>query len=239
MDIKVLNAEHFAPYGMIIPTSNAKDVSFDIKLKENASGWRIAILEITNRTTKQLHCHPDSLEVFEVISGSAVLLVATAENPDNVEAFLLDKPVCVNKGVWHSTIALSEKATVKITENSSVSKNTHDICEVKPIVFTGALALNGSIFDLGLLIFFGFLGYILREVGYQPASLAIGVILGPIIEKSLTQSLILFDGKLSSFFARPFSGAFLGLAIIILLAGIYGNLKKYFQSQKKTGEILN
>ncbi|HPT86236.1 MAG TPA: tripartite tricarboxylate transporter permease [Bacillota bacterium] len=107
------------------------------------------------------------------------------------------------------------------------------------ISFTGALALNGSIFDLGLLIFFGFLGYILREVGYQPASLAIGVILGPIIEKSLTQSLILFDGKLSSFFARPFSGAFLGLAIIILLAGIYGNLKKYFQSQKKTGEILN
>lgn len=107
------------------------------------------------------------------------------------------------------------------------------------ISFTGALGLNGSIFDLGILIFFGFIGYILREVGYQPASLAIGVILGPILEKSLTQSLILFDGKLSSFFTRPFSAGFLGLAIIILICGIYGNLKKNFQARKKTGEILN
>jgi putative tricarboxylic transport membrane protein len=102
------------------------------------------------------------------------------------------------------------------------------------ISFTGALALNTSIFDLGILIIFGFIGYILKEVGYQPASLAIGVILGPIIEKSLTQSLILFDGNLSSFFMRPFSAIFLGLAIIILIAGIYGNLKKHFQTQRET-----
>lgn len=134
MDIKVLNAGQFEPYGMVIPTSNAKDVLFDIKLKENAPGWRIAVLEITNRTSKQLHCHPDSLEVFELISGSALLLVARPENPDSYKAFLLDKPVCVNKGIWHSTIALSEKATVRITENAVVSKNTHDICEVKPVL---------------------------------------------------------------------------------------------------------
>lgn len=133
MDIKVLEADQFAPYGMVIQTT-ANDVPFDIKLKEIASGWRIAILEITNRTTKQLHCHPDSLEVFELVDGSVILLVASAEKPDDVEAFLLDKPVCVNKGVWHSTIALSEKATVKIIENLVVSKKTHDICEVKPVL---------------------------------------------------------------------------------------------------------
>jgi len=107
------------------------------------------------------------------------------------------------------------------------------------ISFTGALALNGSIFDLGLLILFGFLGYILREAGYQPASLAIGVILGPIIEKSLIQSLIMFDGKLSSFFTRPFSAMFLGLAIVILIGGMYGNLKKYVRAQKKTRELAD
>ncbi|MGE5604605.1 MAG: tripartite tricarboxylate transporter permease [Bacteroidota bacterium] len=107
------------------------------------------------------------------------------------------------------------------------------------ISFTGALALNGSVFDLGVLILFGFMGYILREIGYQPASLAIGVILGPIIEKSLTQSLILFDGKISSFFTRPFSAVFLSLAIIFLIAGIYGNLKKYFKAQGRAKEIIN
>ncbi|MGE5604603.1 MAG: hypothetical protein ACM3YE_02810 [Bacteroidota bacterium] len=134
MNIKVLKADQFAPYGMVIPTNNTNEVSFDIKLKENASGWRIAILEITNRTTKQLHCHPDSLEVFELISGSAILLVASAEKPDSIEAFLLDRPVCIKKGIWHGTIALSEKASLKITENAVVNKNTYDICEVKPVL---------------------------------------------------------------------------------------------------------
>ena len=136
MNIRALETEQFAPYGMVIQTSNAKDVPFDIKLIENSSGWRIAILEITNRTTKQLHCHPDSIEVFELMSGSAVLLVASAEKPDSVEAFLLDKPVSVNKGIWHSTIALSEKATLKITENAVVNKDIHDICEVKPVLIS-------------------------------------------------------------------------------------------------------
>lgn len=102
------------------------------------------------------------------------------------------------------------------------------------ISFTGALALNNSVFDLGILIVFGFIGYILREVGYQPAPLAIGVILGPIIEKSLTQSLILFDGNLWSFLMRPVSATFLGLAFIILMVGTYGSLKRYFLVKRVT-----
>ncbi len=102
------------------------------------------------------------------------------------------------------------------------------------ISFTGALALNNSVFDLGILIVFGFIGYIMREVGYQPAPLAIGLILGPIIEKSLTQSLILFDGNLLSFLMRPVSATFLGLAIIVLIVGTYGNLRKYFLAKRTT-----
>jgi len=144
-DIKILEAEGFKPYGMIIPARNADDISFDIKLKENASGWRIAILEVTNRTANQLHCHPDSLEVFELVDGSALLLVATAEHPDNMEVFLLDRPVCVNKGIWHCIIALSEKATMKITENLVVNKNVHDIGEVKPALISVQPAKGGKV----------------------------------------------------------------------------------------------
>jgi ureidoglycolate hydrolase len=131
-----LENDQFAPYGIVIPMDNDKNMPFDIKLIENSFGWRIAILEITSRTTRQLHCHPDSLEVFEPVRGSAVLLVSSKENPECIEAFLLDKPVCVNKGIWHSIIALSTKATLKITENAVVTKEIHDIGEVKPVLIS-------------------------------------------------------------------------------------------------------
>ena len=135
MEIKVLENARFAPYGTVIPVDNENDNSFDVKLREDSSsGWRIAVLTLTNRTTKQLHCHPDSMEVFELLKGCALLLVAPPVNADAFEAFLLDKPVCVNKGVWHSTIALSGKAVLKITENAMVTKKTHDIGEVKPLL---------------------------------------------------------------------------------------------------------
>ena len=135
MEIKVLKNVWFSPYGTVVPGDNENDNSFDVKLTEDSStGWRIAVLTLTNRTTKQLHCHPDSMEVFELLKGCALLLVAPPDNADAFEAFFLDQPVCVNKGVWHSTIALSGKAVIKITENALVTKKTHDIGEVKPVL---------------------------------------------------------------------------------------------------------
>lgn len=102
------------------------------------------------------------------------------------------------------------------------------------ISFTGALSLNGYIFDLALIIVFGFLGYIMKEFGYQPAPLAIGVILGPMIEKTLTQSLILGDGNLLFFFTRPISAVFIGLTFVIFFIGAYNSLKKSFAGKAAT-----
>lgn len=84
------------------------------------------------------------------------------------------------------------------------------------ITFIGALATNNSVFDLGILIFFGFIGFIIKEAGYPPAPLAIGIILGPIIERSLIQGLIMGDGNPGYFFMRPVSGIILAAAIVLV-----------------------
>jgi putative tricarboxylic transport membrane protein len=102
------------------------------------------------------------------------------------------------------------------------------------VTFTGALAMNNSIFDLAILIIFGFIGYLMKEIGYQPAPLAIGIILGPIIERSLTQSLVMADGKLMFFMTRPVSATILGFSSIILIAALFKFIKPYFSAKIKT-----
>jgi putative tricarboxylic transport membrane protein len=106
------------------------------------------------------------------------------------------------------------------------------------VTFTGALAMNNSVFDLVILILFGFIGFIMKEAGYQPAPLAIGIILGPIIESSLTQSLIMGDGKLMLFFTRPVSGTILVIVIIMLVVAIFKNINKYVLKKKNKGFIV-
>ena len=94
------------------------------------------------------------------------------------------------------------------------------------ITMTGAYSLNNSLFDLGLLLIFGVLGFFMKKTGYEPTSLAIGLILGPTLERGLTQSLIIGGGSICVFFTRPISGALLAAGIVIIVCNILGWLKK-------------
>lgn len=84
------------------------------------------------------------------------------------------------------------------------------------ITLTGAYAVNNSLFDLWLLILFGVTGYFMKKGGYEPAPLAIGLVLGPTLERGLTQGLIMGDGNLLYFFIRPISGTILVITLLIL-----------------------
>jgi len=64
--------------------------------------------------------HPNTKETFEPISGAPILIVAVGKTPESPEAFLLDKPIVLNEGVWHDVLALSENAVMRINENTEV-----------------------------------------------------------------------------------------------------------------------
>jgi len=90
------------------------------------------------------------------------------------------------------------------------------------VTMTGAYSINNSMFDLGLLLGFGFLGFFMKRAGYEPAPLIIGLILGPTLETGLTQSLIIGNGNVYSMFMRPISGTILLIGILILVYNLVG-----------------
>ena len=90
--------------------------------------------------------------------------------------------------------------------------------KLMPIVFVlcviGAFAITGRIFDVGVMVVFGIIGYYMREMEYPVAPLVLGIILGDILDKNLRRALIISDGSILPFFTRPIS---LVLFIITLL----------------------
>ncbi len=93
----------------------------------------------------------------------------------------------------------------------------------------GAFSLNNNVFDVGVMLFFGVVGYLMQKYGYEGAPLVLAFILGPMLETSLRQSLLISDGSLSIFFTRPISGGiFLIIFLLIGLSGIpfVANLKR-------------
>jgi putative tricarboxylic transport membrane protein len=80
----------------------------------------------------------------------------------------------------------------------------------------GSYALNFSMFDVGLMFFFGLLGFYMERNGIPLPPLVLAIILGPLIERNLRLGLMQTGGNLLPFFTRPISIIVI-LGIIIFL----------------------
>jgi len=81
--------------------------------------------------------------------------------------------------------------------------------KLMPVVFVlcviGAYAIQARLFDVGVMILFGIIGYIMREMDYPIAPMVLGIILGKILDKNLIRSLIISEADITFFFASPIS----------------------------------
>jgi putative tricarboxylic transport membrane protein len=89
------------------------------------------------------------------------------------------------------------------------------------VSFVGAFAVNSSLFDVGLALIFGVIGYLLNKFGFPLPPILMGIILGPIAEEGLRQSLMVSEGSWSILMTRPISAVFLSVTTVILLRKIY------------------
>ena len=92
----------------------------------------------------------------------------------------------------------------------------------------GAYSVDSSAFGVGVMMAFGLLGYIFRKLDMPLAPFALTLILGPMMEKALRQSLEMSGGELSVFYTRPLTAALLAIAVIILIintAPIFSKVK--------------
>ncbi|ALA18515.1 MULTISPECIES: tripartite tricarboxylate transporter permease [Chelatococcus] len=80
----------------------------------------------------------------------------------------------------------------------------------------GAFSINNSLFDVSVMIVFGFLGYGLRRAGFDLAPLVLAFLLGTLLEQNARQALILGFGSPSVFLHSPISVAFLAAAVLML-----------------------
>jgi putative tricarboxylic transport membrane protein len=81
----------------------------------------------------------------------------------------------------------------------------------------GAYSLKQSVFDVGLMMAFGVVGYALRKLDFPLAPAVLALILGPFMERSLRTSLEISGGDFAIFVTRPLSLGLLVAAGLILV----------------------
>lgn len=88
------------------------------------------------------------------------------------------------------------------------------------ICFTlvGAFAPRSYVFDMGLALAFGVLGFVARKTGFHVVSILIGVILGPLLEENLLRALRLSDGDIMTLFSSTIGNVLWAVLVLSLLA---------------------
>jgi putative tricarboxylic transport membrane protein len=84
----------------------------------------------------------------------------------------------------------------------------------------GVFSVKNDPAEIFIMLCFGLFGYVLRKLGFDPGPLLLAFILGPMVEKSLRQSLILSGGSFAVFAQRPISAVLLSAITLLILLQI-------------------
>ena len=98
-------------------------------------------------------------------------------------------------------------------------------CIILIFCIIGAYSLNQETNDIYLLIVSGLVGFVSKKLGYECAPLILAFILGPKIEISLRQSLIMSEGSFTILATRPISAFFLAVALFVTVSSVVGLTK--------------
>ncbi|RVT81553.1 hypothetical protein DXV76_20385 [Rhodobacteraceae bacterium CCMM004] len=86
------------------------------------------------------------------------------------------------------------------------------------IGFLATYSVRTSLFDVGVSVVFGLVGYVMRRYGFSPAAFVISFILAPGAEQALRQSLRMSGDDLGIFFTRPIALVFFGIGLFAFFA---------------------
>jgi TctA family transporter len=88
----------------------------------------------------------------------------------------------------------------------------------------GSFAINNTVFDVGIMLVMGVVGYFLEANGFPVAPVVLGLVLGPIVEKNFMMSMIKTEWDVTQFFSRPVSAILCTLTIIIWFFPLFAAL---------------
>ena len=90
----------------------------------------------------------------------------------------------------------------------------------------GVYSLNANVAEIVIMLAFGVAGFVLRRVGFEGAPFILAMVLGPIMETSLRQTLLISRGSFYIFLSRPICAVLIGLTIAFLIWPIFKRKRK-------------
>src|SRR6186713_1031567 len=99
----------------------------------------------------------------------------------------------------------------------------------------GVYSVGNSVVDVWIMLGMGAFGYVLRKTGFEPAPIALGLILSPMLELSVRQSLAMSGGSYGIFFDRPIAVAMFAAAAVLILLGLKPLIFKSKDWREKVG----
>ena len=99
------------------------------------------------------------------------------------------------------------------------------------ICAVGAYTVNNSMFDVWLMLVFGFFGYVFNKLGYPLAPLVLAIVLGSKAEEAFRQALLGSQGDLSIFFSNWLVGSIMGLGLVMLFWPLFSSVLARIKGQ--------
>ncbi|MFD2215524.1 tripartite tricarboxylate transporter permease [Metabacillus endolithicus] len=94
------------------------------------------------------------------------------------------------------------------------------------LCIVGTFSLHGNIVEVWFLLIAGVIGFFMKLYGYSPAAVVLALVLAPLAEKTLRQSLLLSEGSLGFLVTRPITLGLLISFFIIVFASVFFSYRK-------------
>ncbi|SNS78334.1 putative tricarboxylic transport membrane protein [Geodermatophilus pulveris] len=100
------------------------------------------------------------------------------------------------------------------------------------VCVVGTFTVNGSVIEVGIMLACGVLGFFMRRYGMSPAALVIALVLGPLGEETLRQTLLISDGSWVVFLQRPTSVVLLAvMAVLVAVPLLVPHLRRLVRAR--------
>ncbi|WP_088345697.1 MULTISPECIES: tripartite tricarboxylate transporter permease [Rhodomicrobium] len=90
----------------------------------------------------------------------------------------------------------------------------------------GIYSIDNSAAEVGMVAIFGFFGYVLMKLEFEPAPLVLGFVLGRLLEEKFRQSLLISRGALETFVSHSISATLLALTAILIVISLVPSINK-------------
>ena len=90
----------------------------------------------------------------------------------------------------------------------------------------GIYSINSLPTDVMFIAFFGLVGYALIKLGFEPAPLLLGFVLGKLMEENFRRALIISRGEIMTFVDHPVSAGLLVVALIVFVLALLPTIRK-------------